>query len=368
MAKNHKKKNRGGAGKNNLGKKIFAIGRRHRWIVLGLALFLVFYAQYLALSSWYINKHKNEPLQIGATFIPEYAELFNLNPEATLDALIDDMGFKRFRFVSYWRTIEKQQGTYDFSQLDWQLKKAEEAEATVSLAIGLRQPRWPECHAPEWTDGMSREQWYPKLKDFMRATIEHVKDNPIVTSYQLENEYYLDVFGRCRDYGFDRERLIDEYNFVKSIDANRPIILSLSNNYFGIPLGQPRPDEFGISVYKRVWDETITNRYFEYPFPARYYTWRSALMELATGKPSMLHELQAEPWSPTSIKQMSIDEQDKSMSAKALKERIHYAVDTGYRQIDFWGAEWWYWRKEKLHDPSVWNTVKEEISKIQADN
>ncbi len=355
MPEKQKKKNRLSRGK--------VIARRHRWALIVAALFAVFYAQYAALSSWYINKHKDEPLQIGTTFIPEYAELFGMDPQKTMDALINDMGFERFRLVSYWGSIEKQQGTYDFSQLDWQLKKAAEANAEVTLAIGLRQPRWPECHAPGWTDGMSREQWYPKLKDFMQATIEHVKNNPTVTSYQLENEYFLNVFGRCQEYGYDRERLVDEYNFVKTLDPSRPIILSLSNNYFGVPLGQPRPDAFGISVYKRVWDNTITKRYFEYPFPAHYYTWRSAWMELLTGKPSMLHELQAEPWGPQPIREMSIAEQDKSMSADVLRNRIHYAVDTGYRQIDFWGAEWWYWRKEKLHDPTLWNTVRKEIQK-----
>jgi hypothetical protein len=367
MAKNHKKKNRKKSGGGQYRQKITGLAKGHRWISFFLVFFLLFYAQYAALSSWYTNKHSSEPLQMGTTFIPSYAKSFGLDPKETLDALINDMGFERFRFVSYWRTIEKKQGIYDFSQLDWQLKKAEEAGATVTLSIGLRQPRWPECQAPKWVDKMSKEQWYPKLKDYMRATIDHVKDKPYVESYQLENEYFLDVFGRCNDYGHDRERLVDEYNFVKSLDPSRPIILSLANNYFGLPLGQPRPDEFGISVYKRVWDQTITKRYFEYPFPARYYTWRSALTELFTGKPSLLHELQAEPWGPKGIRQMSIPEQDKSMSADALRERIGYAVDTGYRKIDFWGAEWWLWRKEKLRDPSLWNTVKEELQQYNQD-
>lgn len=361
MAKNRKKKNKETAGLGKIKQRTLSLAKNHRWISLFLALFLLFYVQYAALSSWYINKHKSKPLQIGTTFIPSYAESFGLDPKDTLDALIQDMGFERFRFVTYWNVVEKKQGTYDFSKLDWQLKKAEEAGATVTLAMGLRQPRWPECHAPKWVEGMDKKQWYPKLKDYMQAVVEHVKDKPFVVSYQLENEHFLDVFGHCSEYGHDRERLVDEFNFLKSLDPVRPIILSLSNNYFGLPLGEPRPDEFGVSVYKRVWDNTVTKRYFEYPFPAKYYTWRSALTEIFTGKSSILHELQAEPWGPKPVEDMSIAEQSRSMDAEALEKRINYAVDTGYRKIDMWGAEWWYWRKEKLNDPSLWNVVKEKL-------
>jgi hypothetical protein len=86
-------------------------------------------------------------------------------------------------------------------------------------------------------------------------------------------------------------------------------------------------------------------------------------MEMATGKESVLHELQAEPWGPTDIKSMSIAEQSKSMDAKRLRDRFAYGRGSGYRTIDLWGAEWWYWRKTKFNDPSLWNVVKEEIDK-----
>lgn len=347
MTKNHKK----------LGKKRLASYlKKHRWYVAGLVLLLIFYAQYMALSSWYINRHKTEPLEIGATFIPNYAEDLGMNPQDTLDAIINDLGIKRFRLVSYWKDIEKSPGVYDFSRLDWQIEKIRQINGDVSLAVGLRQPRWPECHAPPWTDGMSREEWYPKLKDYMAATINHVKSNSTVKSYQLENEYFLGVFGDCQKYGTDRERLIEEFQLIKSLDGDRPIIISLSNNYLGLPIGDPRPDKFGISLYRRNWDATITKRYVTYPFPPRYYTWRSALTEIATGRDSMLHELQAEPWGPGELKHLTVEEQDKSMSAKDIPDRLDFALKTGYRQIDIWGVEWWYWRKVN-GDPSLWNSA-----------
>ena len=83
------------------------------------------------------------------------------------------------------------------------------------------------------------------------------------------------------------------------------------------------------------------------------------MTEFVTGKSSMLHELQAEPWPPVPIIEASIDEQDKSMNAELLKTRIKYAEQTGFKEIDLWGGEWWYWRMKKFDDPSLWQAVKQ---------
>jgi hypothetical protein len=33
------------------------------------------------------------------------------------------------------------------------------------------------------------------------------------------------------------------------------------------------------------------------------------------------------------------------------------------KKVDLWGAEWWYWRKVKMNDPSLWNAAREEVQK-----
>lgn len=313
------------------------------------------------IARWYIASHKDEPLRFGVTYIPNYARYLGVEPEETLYALRDDLGFRRFRLVSYWNNIEVEPDTYDFTELDWQFDAIEEVGGEITLAIGLRQPRWPECHAPEWYDGKPIDVWYPKLKDFMQAVIERYKDRPSLTSYQLENEYFLAVFGECTQFGFDRWRLEDEFAHVKNIDPDTPVILSLANNYFGIPTGSPRPDIFGVSVYKRVYDYTVTKRYLEYPFPPWYYSFRAGLTQMITGRSSMLHELQAEPWVPVGMVDASIEEQSKSMNVSRLRDRFSYAADTGFREADLWGGEWWYWRKIRFNDPSLWETVREQM-------
>ncbi len=327
-----------------------------------LALCIVFISGMYGVAQWYILKHRNEPLKIGATFIPQYAEYFGLDAKDTMDALITDLGIRHFRLVSYWDQIEKTEGQFDFSGLDWQFKKAEESKSTVSLALGIRQPRWPECHPPKWVEGEPVSVWAPQLKTFMGKVIERYKSSPALVSYQLENEFFLSVFGECTD--FSRSRLVDEYNFVKSQDASHPVIISRSNNWIGLPLGDPRPDEFAISVYKRVWDKTLTKRYFEYPLPAWFYASLAGGAEIFTGKNMIIHELQTEAWVPDSyngIKNAPLSEGYKSLSPERLKKRIDYGVATGMKEITLWGVEWWYYAKVKLNDPGLWNAAKEQL-------
>lgn len=334
----------------------------HRILIIVVALGILWFGTMYGISQWYIIRHRNIPLTYGMTFIPNYARYLDVDPKETMQAMIDDLGVRRFRLVSYWKDIEKTEGQYDFNELDWQFEKANQSKSKVSLAIGLRQPRWPECHMPAWLDGQSKDIWYPKLKTFMTKVIERYRDNPALDSYQLENEFFLSVFGICPD--FSRDRLVDEASLVRQLDPDTKLIISRSNNAMGLPVGQPRPDEFAVSVYKRVWDKTITKRYFEYPFPSWFYGFLAGAGEILTGKDMIIHELQTEPWLAEgyALKTAPLEEHDKSLSATRLKHRIEYGRATGMRTIDLWGGEYWYWRMVKAGDPSLWQTAKEKIS------
>lgn len=327
---------------------------------------MVFTATAYGISRWYMIKHADEPMQIGVTFIPDYARYFGLDPKETLAATIDELGVTRLRLVTYWKNGEPINDQYNFDEFDWQMKMAEEKGVKVSLAIGLRQPRWPECHAPEWAQQMPMDQWSVELKEYMTAVIQRYQTSPALESYQLENEFFMDVFGICPD--FSRERLVDEFNLVKSLDTTHPVIISRSNNWVGIPINEPQPDQFGISVYKRVWDSTITKRYFEYPMPPWFYGFLAGAGEIFTGKDMIIHELQAEAWLPAGFainNPNDVAEMSKSMNPERLKDRIKYGADSGMRTMDLWGAEWWYWQKVKVGDPSLWNAAQEEIAKLQ---
>lgn len=338
------------------------------WVILSVLVILAVSSMY-GIARWYIDKHADQPLEFGATFIPAYAQYYGLEPQKTLDAIINDLGIKNLRLVSYWNEGEPHPGTYDFSSLDWQFDMAEKYGAKVSLSIGLRQPRWPECHMPAWAAQLPKDRWAPQLKIYMAKVINRYRDRPSLVSYQLENEYFLKVFGVCPDHS--RERLIDEYNFVKALDPSKPLIITRSDNALpSWPVGDPKGDLTGASVYKRVWDKTVTKRYFEYPLPAWYYAFLAGGAELTTGMDTYIHELQAEAWLPEGydMRTAPLEEVYKSMNPEMLEERIQYGVDTGMRRIDLWGVEWWYYMKEKRGVPGLWEAGKQKILEASEDN
>ncbi len=335
-----------------------------------IAVVLLITAGLYGVAEWYIHKHSSEPLVLGTSFIPDYAESFGLDSKQTLEAILSDLNIKQIRLVSYWSDIEKQPGVYDFSALDWQFALANKYGARVSLAIGLRQPRWPECHEPSWVNigPKNKTAWEPQLYKYIQAVVDRYKTNPALDDYELENEFFMKVFGECKD--FNRDRLVYEYKQVKQWDPDHPVVISRSNNWIGIPVQQPTPDIYAISIYKRVWDAAFTHRYFEYPLPPWFYSALAGSEEIWSGRKMIIHELQAEPWAPNvkQITEVSVQEQFKSLNANRLQARIKYAKDTGIRTIDLWGAEWWYWLKTAKGDDSVWNVVKQAVQQASQDN
>ena len=311
------------------------------------------------IARWYQQSTKNQPVSLGVSFIAPYASYLGLDPHQTYLAILDDLHVKQLRLVSYWDQIEPIQGQYDFTELDWEMQQAASHGAKVSLSIGLRQPRWPECHAPDWINTTEPlAQWQPQLQTFMATVIHRYKNSAALASYQLENEFYLRNFGTCTD--SSQSRLVSEFNMVKKIDHTHPIIMSRSDNFPEWPPLQPEADLTGMSVYRRVWDSTVSKRYFSYPLPSWYYAFLAGVQKIRTGHDSVLHELQTEAWAPDGkgIPDISLAEQNKSFNAARLKSTVAFGEQTGLKHIDLWGAEYWYYRMQTLHDPSVWNEAK----------
>jgi hypothetical protein len=348
--------------------------RWHKTVVILVTLAVFTFSSMYGIAQWYRFQQGGDkwPVLMGATFIPAYAESLGLNAQETMDALVHDVGVRHFRLVSYWDQLEREPGKYDFSLLDWQFDKVDAAGGTVTLGLGLRQPRWPECHMPQWAMEMPQKDWQPRLEQFVQAVVERYKDRESLRSYQLENEYFLRGFGKCEEMvgekaAFDRERLISEYDLVKKTDGITPVIITRSNNALGYPKGEPRPDEFGISIYKRVWDSARFKRYVEYPFPAWYYAFLAGSQKMLTGRDMIIHELQAEAWPPDGklITEISLEEQNKSFNAERFKDRIEFGKATGMREMYLWGAEYWYYRKVKLNDLTVWQVARDEYGEAR---
>ena len=99
-----------------------------------------------------------DPQTFGVSFSIKQCRNFGIDPRQCLRWLINDAGFRRFRLMSYWDEHEKSPGEYDFSERDWQLEEARNNGCLVTLCVGVRQPRWPENHWPQWAWELPKHQ------------------------------------------------------------------------------------------------------------------------------------------------------------------------------------------------------------------
>ncbi|MDB5184385.1 MAG: hypothetical protein JWN38_193 [Candidatus Saccharibacteria bacterium] len=295
-----------------------------------------------------------DPRQFGVTFSLKQCRNFKLDAKETFLWLIADAGFRRFRLMSYWDEHEKQPGVYDFSQLDWQIKLAENVGAVVTLCLGARQPRWPENHWPQWAWDLPKAERSAALLRYIEAVVEHYKSHACIISYQLENEALLAGFGERPE--VDRSRLKQEYALIKRLDPTRPIIMTTSTSW-GIPMRGPIPDVVGFSYYHTLYRK---GGYHRSNFLPVIHRLRKLLITMLHRKSTFIHELQLEPWGPTAIWKMPSAEQAKSMSPEQIATNLKLARAIKAPPIDLWGAEWWYWRL-KQNDSTIWQAVQKSL-------
>jgi len=81
-----------------------------------------------------------------------------LDDRETYLAILDDLKAQKVKISVHWDLLEKKDDKFDFSELDWQMAEAEKRNVQVLLAVGMRTPRWPECHIPDWAKNMTKEE------------------------------------------------------------------------------------------------------------------------------------------------------------------------------------------------------------------
>ncbi len=298
-----------------------------------------------------------DPELFGVSFSLKQCREFKLDQKDALTFLIQKMGFRRFRLMSYWDEHEKTRGNHDFSLLDEQIQLIEKSGGVITLCLGARQPRWPENHWPDWAWKLDRVERSVELLKYVAVVVNRYKDLPTVISWQLENEALLKSFGERSE--VIRKRLRSEYLQIKTIDKTRPVIMTTSTSW-GIPLRKPIPDTIGFSYYVTLFNEKL-NRYtsaFHFAWLQRF---KAFVLKMGFSRTSFIHELQAEPWGPKAIWEMPISEQNKSMSVEQLEKNITLAKKTKLYPIDLWGGEWWYWRF-KRGDRQISDTVSRLLS------
>lgn len=329
-------------------------------IALGLLALIIFESFLLMLR--YERLNRSNELVLGVSFSPAQAERYGSDWRANYIALLDDLNFKHIRIPAYWDMIEPTAGNYDFTETDWMVSEAAKRNAKITLVVGQKNIRYPECFYPKWIDLNDTANVSQKVTDMVSAVIRHYKNNPAIYQWQLENEFLLKSFGNCPSKLLTSKQLQKEMSALKAEDNSRKVILTQSDQ-FGFPLKGPFGNIFGFSMYRWAWDKRIG--YFRYPQTGEYFWWKAAIIGPIFNQSIKVHELQAEAWGPVGNEHLSYDESVKTMNPKQFLDNISYAKQTRIKSVDLWGAEWWWHMKQKGHN-EMWESVKATIPTSQA--
>jgi hypothetical protein len=315
------------------------------------------------------------PRYLGTTFSPLQCYYMGLDYRTTFSAICT-LGLNRVRLGAYWNVIQTAPDQYDFSELDWLLDQCDRHNIEVVLAVGMKVPRWPEFHFPQWVSDrhdtgsspIALDQRSPGVADltlaFIDRVVNHCRMAPALKYWQVENEPFtrLDIAGgRFLSADFVKR----EVDLVRSLRAPHQKLL-LTN---AIHLPQPKPaeddpafqdslalaDAIGLNVYTKV--PAGQTGYLE-PLPAFWQQltqWQGTLTQF--DRESWIAEAQAEPWEANQLVAMKARSYP---SASPLKTQrlVHRLSTIGYETILLWGCEYWYWQKQQGNNLWWWTVEK----------
>ena len=311
---------------------------------------------------FFIGKPKEQSSIVwGIDFSQSQAEYLGLDWKKAYSAIIDDLGVKNIKLHTNWNWVEGKEDNFYFNDIDWQIKQAEKNNVKIIYVIGLKTGRWPECHTPSWVVNLSKERQQAELLKYVTEVVLRYKDSKAIINWQVENEPLFN-FGVCPVWYYKNDDFLKtEVSLVKSLDPSRQIIISDSgeqSTWFGVAkIG----DIVGVTMYRNVWAQVTDTFGFNLGYAflnSTTYMRKAEIIKQTFGKKVICIELQAEPWAREPLIDAPLAEQIKSMNPQMFNETIQFAKNTGLDTFYLWGAEWWYWMKEKQNQPDVWNEAK----------
>ncbi|MBU0625640.1 hypothetical protein KKF05_04835 [Patescibacteria group bacterium] len=289
-------------------------------------------------------------IKLGMTFSKKYAAELGLDWRETYLAMLDDLGARALRLPVYWDEIESKPGEFSFTDVDWQLQEAGRRGVKVILVVGMKVPRWPECHFPAWTQDLTEDVLRGRVMVMLQKTVQHLSRSSNFANWQVENEPFF-RFGNCPEP--NRKFLQGEVDLVKSIDS-RPVIITDAGELSDWVRAITIADILGISTYRNVWNRYVGHVFW--PSTPKWYSTRIKIVQPLV-EAVIISELQAEPWSPGPIRDWDIAEQLKHMNPQRLNDNVAFARRMGVFEVYLWGGEWWYWLKTQGY-PEMWDAGK----------
>jgi len=290
--------------------------------------------------------------ELGVTFSSVYAKSLGLDSRETYLALIDDLRVKKIRLPIYWSEIEPRRGQFNWDDLDFFMTTAEQHGIKLTLVIGRKVPRWPECFSPDWAEGLVGNEADEALLSMEETVVARYKNFSSIERWQVENEPFF-PFGICP--APDLDLLNKETAQLRSLDQ-RPIVSAVSGEmdpWFSVPYYIDY-DILGVSIY-RVSYHPVTGL-FPYPLTPFVYRFRSTIASWFWNREIIVSELQAEPWFSKPIAELTGEERAAAFTADDLRNNITFVKKAGFSEAYLWGAEWWYAEK-KAGREALWTAA-----------
>ena len=207
----------------------------------------------LTFAIWFaFGRHNIVPVEDmtwGVTYSPLASEGFDLNSDTVYSQVVKDLKPNKIRLAAYWNRIMPNSRTHDFSELDRQVDLASKHEIPITLVVGRRVPRYPECHEPNWVEELSVERQQAELLKFMKQVIQRYDDKQYLESWQIENEPFLGSFGDCPP--LSEKFLEEEFALARSLTKKNLITTESGELSFWLKASK-YPDVLGTTLYRRV--------------------------------------------------------------------------------------------------------------------
>ncbi len=303
---------------------------------------------------WVNEKPIGEP-EYGITFSSHYTDELGLDIEQTYSTLVMELGVSNVRLPLYWSDIEKAPSEFDWSVSDSLVALSESEDVNLTVVVGMKVPRWPECYVPDWAEGFDEDHQQQAVLSFIKEAVNRYKDSSAVVRWQVENEPFF-PYGECPLISI--EQFKQRVELVRSLDA-RPIMVTVSGEIGPWLESAQAADVLGISMYRQTWNDLYG--YFVYPISPEFYFARATLVRDNVDA-VIVSELQAEPWFPEPIRSRPLTDWYHYFTAEMFETNVRFAQEAGLPEVYLWGAEWWV----ALHnagDDRLWQVAKEVFSK-----
>ncbi len=314
----------------------------------------------ILISGYFYVQYKPSPdPQFGLSFSIPHAQYLGFDWKTLYLDMLNDLQPKKLRLMAYWEIIEPEPGLFNFQQIDEMLIEATKREIDVTLVLGHKQPRWPECHHPYWYESLNDSEKESAQLGMMKEAIGHFRQFEAIKVWQIENEPFFEFGYNCPKLPPDLVK--KEIMVVKSLDI-RPVLLTDSGEQgYWVATSELGADVFGSTMYRTVYNDRWG--YYRYPLPPTFFRIKAGWLKAKTNIEQIIGvELQAEPWFIADIKHTTLETQFALMNPKVFRQNVEYAKRVGFEENYLWGVEWWYWLAKEKNDWGMWNEAKKVLS------